>query len=178
VLAANDSNLFTCALRPISSGGRGPASHPSITSPRSCRPASPRGSGQNLIDAVYVENAATAHLLAAERLKAGSPVGGKAYFITNGEPVNCWDWINAILTLAGAEPVAKSISYRARLRRRSRAGRNLETDRPHRRTPPDPLPRRPTRHQHYFNITAARRDLGYEPAISMSAGMERLRGAL
>ena len=60
-----------------------------------------------------VENAAAAHLLAAEKLEPGSPVCGKAYFLTNGEPVNCWDWINEILTLAGVQPVTKSISYRA-----------------------------------------------------------------
>ncbi|MCE9527258.1 MAG: 3-beta hydroxysteroid dehydrogenase, partial [Planctomycetales bacterium] len=131
--------------------------------------------GKNQIDADYVENAAAAHLLAAERLETGSPVCGKAYFITNGEPVNCWDWINEILALAGVPPVAKSISYRAAYA----AGAVLEgiwkltgrTDEP-----------RMTRFlaaqlatSHYFNITAARRDLGYEPAITMVEGMCRLQ---
>jgi 2-alkyl-3-oxoalkanoate reductase len=136
------------------------------------------GDGKNLIDAVYVENAAFAHLLAADKLQPGSPVCGKAYFITNGQPVNCWDWINEILVLSGVPPVTKSISYRAAYA----AGAVLEgiwtltgrTDEP-----------RMTRFlaaqlatSHYFNITAARQDLGYEPAISMAEGMEELRKAL
>ena len=63
------------------------------------------GDGTNLIDMVYVENAAAAHLQAADALSAGSPVAGRAYFISQGEPVNCWDWIDEILALAGLPPV-------------------------------------------------------------------------
>ena len=63
---------------------------------------------QNLIDTVYVENAAAAHLLAADALRPGSPVAGRAYFISQGEPVNCWAWIDEILALAGLPPVRKS----------------------------------------------------------------------
>ena len=54
------------------------------------------GDGTNLIDTVYVENAAAAHLLAADALQPGSPVAGRAYFISQGEPVNCWAWIDEI----------------------------------------------------------------------------------
>jgi nucleoside-diphosphate-sugar epimerase len=32
--------------------------------------------------------------------------------------------------------------------------------------------------EHYFDISAARRDLGYHPGISIEEGMERLRLAL
>jgi nucleoside-diphosphate-sugar epimerase len=127
-----------------------------------------------LIDAVYVENAAAAHLQAADALAAGAPPGGKAYFITNGEPVNCWSWINEILALAALPPVKKRISLKAA----QIAGATLEglwtllgrTDEP-----------RMTRFlaaqlgtSHYFDITAARHDFGYEPAISMAEGMRRL----
>jgi nucleoside-diphosphate-sugar epimerase len=31
---------------------------------------------------------------------------------------------------------------------------------------------------HYFDISAARRDFGYEPRISMAEGMQRLGAAL
>ena len=132
------------------------------------------GDGQNLIDAVYVENAAQAHLLAADKLTPGSPVCGQAYFITNGEPVNCWQWIGEILALAGIPPVTRKVS----LRTAWIGGAVLEglwtvlrrTDEP-----------RMTRFlaaqlatSHYFDISAARRDLGYEPQVSMAAGMQRL----
>ena len=68
------------------------------------------GDGRNLIDTVYVENAAAAHLLAADALQPGSPVAGQPYFISQGEPVNCWAWIDAILALAGLPPVRRSLS--------------------------------------------------------------------
>ena len=70
------------------------------------------GDGKNLVDNVYVENAARAHLLAADALKPGSPAAGRAYFISQGEPVNCWDWLNELVALAGLPPVRKSISFR------------------------------------------------------------------
>ena len=179
VLAANGDDLLTCALRPHLIWGPGDQHLiPRLLARARAGQLRRVGAGTNLIDAVYVENAAAAHLLAADRLQPGSPVCGKAYFITNGQPVNCWNWINEILNLAGVPPVAKSISYRTAYA----AGAVLEgiwqlsgrTDEP-----------RLTRFlaaqlatSHYFNIAAARRDLGYEPAISMAEGMQRLRTAL
>jgi len=136
------------------------------------------GDRTNLIDAVYVENAAAAHLQAADALEPGSPVCGKAYFITNGEPVNCWTWIDEILALANLPPVKKGISTRGAYM----AGAALEglwtllrrTDEP-----------RMTRFlalqlgtSHWFDISAARRDFGYEPKITMAEGMRRLAAAL
>lgn len=179
VLAANGNDLLTCALRPHLIWGPGDQHLiPRLLARARAGQLRRVGDGKNLIDAVYVENAATAHLLAADRLQPGSPVCGKAYFITNGQPVNCWDWINEILATAGVAPVTKSVSYRAAYA----AGAVLEgiwkltgrTDEP-----------RMTRFlaaqlatSHYFNITAAGRDLGYEPAISMAAGMQSLKAVL
>ena len=176
VLAASGGDLLTCALRPHLIWGPGDQHLiPRLLARARAGQLRRVGDGKNVIDAVFVENAAAAHLLAADRLQPESSVCGKAYFITNGEPVNCWNWINEILTLAGVEPVTKSVSYRAAYA----AGAVLEgiwkltgrTDEP-----------RMTRFlaaqlatSHYFNITAARRDLGYEPAISMAEGMQRLR---
>ena len=44
------------------------------------------------------------------RLQPGSPVAGRAYFISQGEPVNCWQWIDEMLALGDLPPVTKSIS--------------------------------------------------------------------
>src|SRR5690606_24215096 len=71
------------------------------------------GDGRNRIDIVYVENAAEAHLQAADALRPGSSVAGSAYFISQGEPVNCWQWIDEVLALAGLPPVKKAISAAA-----------------------------------------------------------------
>jgi nucleoside-diphosphate-sugar epimerase len=179
VLAANSEELLTCALRPHLIWGPGDQHLiPRLLARARAGQLRRVGAGKNVMDAVYVENAAAAHLLAADKLDLGSPVCGKPYFITNGEPVNCWDWINEILSLAGVPRVTQSISYRAAYA----AGAVLEsiwtltgrTDEP-----------RMTRFlaaqlatSHYFNITAACRDLGYEPRIEMAEGMQRLRGAL
>src|SRR5205085_5140396 len=69
------------------------------------------GDGTNKVDVTYVDNAAAAHLLAADRLTPGSPVAGKAYFISQGEPVLVWPFINRILALAGLPAVTRRIRF-------------------------------------------------------------------
>jgi nucleoside-diphosphate-sugar epimerase len=114
VLAANGRDgLLTCSLRPhLIWGPRDPHLIPRLMD-RARRGRLVRiGRGANVIDAVYVENAARAHLQAADRLQPGSPACGRAYFISNGEPVNCWEWINQILALAGLPRVQRGVSLR------------------------------------------------------------------
>jgi nucleoside-diphosphate-sugar epimerase len=175
VLEANSPELLTCALRPhLIWGPRDQHLIPRLLERARSGQLRYVGDRTNLIDAVYVENAAAAHLQAADALEAGSPVCGKAYFITNDEPVNCWKWIDEILSLANLPPVKKGISTRGAYV----AGAVLEglwtllrrTDEP-----------RMTRFlalqlgtSHWFNIAAAKRDFGYEPKISMAEGMRRL----
>ncbi|MEE9603256.1 MAG: 3-beta hydroxysteroid dehydrogenase, partial [Thermoguttaceae bacterium] len=107
-------------------------------------------------------------------LKKGSPVAGQAYFISQGEPVNCWDWINEILSLAGIPPVEKSISLSAAWR----IGFVLETFWKLLRLKSEPPMTRFLAAQlatsHYFDISRARADFGYQPAISTAEGMRRL----
>ncbi|QDU30365.1 3 beta-hydroxysteroid dehydrogenase/Delta 5--_4-isomerase [Anatilimnocola aggregata] len=178
VLDANSPELMTCALRPhLIWGPRDQHLIPRLLERARSGKLRYVGDRTNLIDAVYVENAAAAHLQAADALQPGSPVGGKAYFITNDEPVNCWNWIDELLALAGLPPVKKGISTRGAYL----AGTMLEglwtllrrTDEP-----------RMTRFlalqlgtSHYFNIAAAKRDFGYEPKISMAEGMRRLKAS-
>jgi 2-alkyl-3-oxoalkanoate reductase len=167
--------LSTCALRPhLIWGPRDQHLIPRLLDRARRGQLRQVGDGKNLIDATYVENAAAAHLLAADALRPGSPVCGRSYYISNGEPVNCWQWINEILALAGLPPVTRRISRQAAYT----AGAVLEglwtalgrTDEP-----------RMTRFlaaqlatSHYFDISAARRDFGYEPRVSMAEGMRRL----
>ena len=66
------------------------------------------GDGSNVVDTVHVVNAAAAHLDAVDALaKTPEKSGGKAYFIAQDEPVNCWDWIRDICSL-GRVPAAKA----------------------------------------------------------------------
>ncbi|MEM1305494.1 MAG: NAD-dependent epimerase/dehydratase family protein, partial [Planctomycetota bacterium] len=134
------------------------------------------GDGANRVDMVYVENAADAHLQAADALAdRDSPVAGRAYYLSQGEPVNCWRWIDELLALAGLPPVDKSISATAAYR----IGWLLESahwwTRQWKREP------RMTRFvarslstDHWFDIAAARRDFGYQPRVSTEEGMQQL----
>jgi nucleoside-diphosphate-sugar epimerase len=127
---------------------------------------------------VYVENAAAVHLQAADALQAGSPACGQAYFISQGEPVNCWDWIDEILELAGLPAIQRSISFSSAWR----VGRAMELvyEALHIKSEP-----RMTRFlaaqlakDHFFDISRARDDLGYSPQISTAEGMRRLAAEL
>ena len=180
VLAANrPGQLLTCALRPhLIWGPRDRHLIPRLLDRARSGRLRRVGAGENLIDTVYVENAATAHLQAAAALTADSPVAGRAYFISQGEPVNCWSWIDEILALAGLPSVNKSISLRAAWRLGAIC-ESVYTLLPVQREPPM------TRFlaaqlatSHWFDITRAREDFGYRPEISTAEGMRRLRVAL
>ena len=127
---------------------------------------------------VYVENAAEAHLQAADAMTPGSPVNGRAYFISQGEPVNCWQWIDEILALAGLPPVGKSISLSAAWK----LGTVFETVYKLLRLKAEPPMTRFLAAQlatsHYFDVGRAREDFGYNPQISTDEGMRRLAAEL
>ncbi len=136
------------------------------------------GDGRNQIDMVYVETAAAAHLQAADALGDGGSAGGRAYFISQGEPVNCWDWINEILHLANIPPITRGISFRMAWR----IGAAMEAvyGAFHLRGEP-----RMTRFlaaqlakDHYFDIRRAREDFAYSPQIPTAEGMRRLAADL
>ena len=176
VLSANgQGGLLTCSLRPhLIWGPRDRHLIPRLLQRAGNGQLRRVGDGTNLIDIVYVENAAQAHLQAADALEPGSPVGGRAYFISQGEPVNCWQWINEILTLADVSPVTKSISFAAAWR----MGAVLETVCRVCRVTSEPrmtrfLAAQLAKH-HYFDIRRAKSDFGYSPQIATAEGMRRL----
>ena len=115
---------------------------------------------------------------AADALEPGSPVGGRAYFISQGEPVNCWQWINEILAIAEIAPVTKSISFPAAWR----IGSVLEVAHRLLRLTSEPRMTRFLASQlakhHYFDIRRAQADFGYFPQISTAEGMRRLAADL
>lgn len=179
VLAANDAQLATVSLRPHLIWGAGD-NHllPRLVARANAGLLRRIGSRQNLIDTIHVDNAADAHLLAAERLHPGSGIAGKVYFISQDEPVPMWDMVNKLLAAAGVAPVSRAVPvWLAML-----LARGFEAV--HRLTNNPQEPRltrfvvRELSTAHWFDISAARRDLGYVPRISIAAGLEQLRVAL
>lgn len=175
VLEANGSGLLSCAIRPhLIWGPRDRHLIPRLLARARAGRLRRVGEGRNLIDMTYVENAAGAHLLAADALTPGSPAAGRAYFLSQGEPVNCWQWIDEILALAGLPAVRKSISASAAYR----LGWALESVyRAFGLRAEPPMTRflaLQLSTSHYFDIRRAKEDLGYQPRISTEEGMRRL----
>ncbi|MEK6238046.1 MAG: NAD-dependent epimerase/dehydratase family protein [Planctomycetales bacterium] len=173
--APKSGKLWTCALRPhLIWGPRDGHLVPRMIDRAKSGRLRVVGDGQNLVDTVYVENAAQAHRAAADRLTEGSPVCGQAYFISQGEPVNCWAWINDVVVMAGLPPLTKRISARAAYV----AGGMLEAI--HTVLPflGEPQMTRFVAAQlstsHYFDLSKAEADLDYRPQVSIAEGMQRL----
>jgi 2-alkyl-3-oxoalkanoate reductase len=175
VLAANGPELATVALRPHLIWGPGdPHLIPRLVARAKAGRLRQVGDGTNRVDVTYIDNAAAAHLLAADRLAPGSPIAGRAYFISQGEPVALWPFINRVLELAGAPAVTRRVPARVTYA----AGAILEAIHNLLRIESEPRMTRFLAQQlstsHWFDISAARRDLGYEPVVSTEEGLRRL----
>lgn len=175
VLAANCGSLATVALRPHLIWGPGD-NHlvPRIIARARSGRLRRIGNRVCLVDSTYIDNAADAHRIACDRLTPNSPIGGKAYFIANGEPLPLWDLIDKILATAGLPPITKSVP-RQLASLAAIACEGLYTLMGRREEPPM------TRFlvnqlstAHWFNLSAARRDLGYDPQVSIEEGLKRL----
>lgn len=175
VLAANDEALATVALRPHLIWGPGD-NHlvPRILARGRAGKLRQIGRGDTRIDSVYIDNAAEAHLLAADRLAPGSPVAGKVYFISNGEPLPTWELVNRILAAGGVPPVTRRVPASAAYA----VGWLLETVYallwPEAEPPLTRFVARELATSHWFDLSAARRDLGYQPRVSIDEGLRRL----
>ncbi len=177
VRTAADVSLRTISLRPHLIWGPGdPHLVPRILE----RAARLRriGDGRNLVDTTYIDNAAHAHLLAAECLAQRPSLSGRVYFIANGEPMPLWEMIDAILAAGGKRPVKKQISSSAA----RRLGGILEWLYRSLRIRSEPPMTRFVAAElatsHYFDLSAARCDLGYRPLVTVAEGLRRLAESL
>lgn len=172
VCAANEEGkLHTIALRPHLIFG--PGDHhlvPTILGRARAGMLMQVGSGKNVSDFTFIEDCTRAHLLAAEALDLNPACRGRIYFITQGEPIPMWDWINQVLSFHDLPPVQRRVPtflarrfaalseavWRLGLTREPRLTRflvsQMSTD-------------------HYFSIAAAGRDLDFHPRYSMAEAM-------
>lgn len=179
VLQANSPTLATVALRPHLIWGPGD-NHllPRLIARAKAGQLRRIGTQHKLVDTVFIENAADAHLLAANALAPGAACTGKAYFISNGEPVPLWDMVNRMLAAAGLPPVTRTVPAGLAM--------FLATcfEAAHKLTANSNEPRltrflvREMTTAHWFNIAAAKRDFGYTPRVTTEEGLRRLAAHL
>ena len=176
VLAANDGSLGTVALRPHLIWGPGdPHLIPRVLAKAKAGKLRRIGTRPVTVDVTYVDNAADAHLNAADRI---ADCAGKAYFISNGEPILLWDFLNRILADAGLPPVTRSIPTGFA----KPAAFALEKFYRLLRLSAEPPTTRFVVSQlstsHWYDISAAKRDLGYSPQVSVEEGLRKLATSL
>lgn len=176
VLKMNDGSSFlTCAIRPHLIWGPGdPHLFPRVIQKGKEGKLRIVGEGENLVDIVYVENAALAHVQAFEHLNPGSRVCGQAYFVGQERPVKLWDFINQVLGHVKVEPVVRSIDVDTAYRLGwilEKVFKFLGIQKPE-----PPMTRFVALNlgkSHYFSHEKAKRDFGYTPRISIEEGLNR-----
>lgn len=181
VLAANGragkggKALHTCALRPHLIFGPGDEHlMPRLIARAKAGRLRIIGDGENEVDWTYVDNVAHAHLLAADALLSSEKKpAGKPYFITNGEPVKAWPWFNEILEALGLPRLTRKVplgvarfvgkTFDATWRAFGLRGEPPLTE----------FAAVQVATSHTFRLENARRDLGYEPVVSLKEGLAR-----
>lgn len=171
-LAANSEKLQVVALRPHLIFGPGdPHLLPRVVESVKAGRLRIVGDGSAKVDVSYVGNVADAHLDAFDALERGKGAG-QAYFISQGEPVDLWSWLNSILEGLGQPPLTQKIPLPLAygigalcegawkvLRRR--------TDPPITRFVAVELAK-----DHYFDIRKAQHVLGYQPRVPMNEALK------
>lgn len=174
VMAAADEEFKTVVLRPhLIWGPEDNHLVPRIiTRANSLRQV---GDGKNRVDTIYVDNAARAHVLAMEALEKNPAVSGRVYFISDDDPIGLWEMVNRILDAGGKPPLTRSISPGAAYL----IGAVLEWAYRTFGISGEPKMTRFVARElataHWFDISAAKRDLGYSAEISIDEGMKRLK---
>lgn len=174
ILKADSHDLRTLALRPHLVYGRGD-NHllPGIISRAKTGRLRRIGDCENLVDVSYIDNVVAAHINAARAMLNRSEVTGKAYFITNGEPVLLWDFLDMILEAEGLEPLKKRVpAWTAiMISHIAEAFHRISLNEKETLTPfiVSELIR-----SHWFNISKARNYLNYNPVISNIEGLRRM----
>jgi nucleoside-diphosphate-sugar epimerase len=177
VIKANGPDLITCSLRPHLVWGPGdPHFLPRLFNRQRKGLLRLLGHEQYRVDTTYVDNAANAHLQALKAMLTNpSSIAGKAYFLSQDEPITIEAFINLLLHTGGLPPVSKTMNPRIAIF----AGwlfQNLYKLFSINSEPPlTVFLAKQLSSSHWYDISAAKRDFGYTPAISIDEGMKRLK---
>ncbi|WP_022940756.1 2-alkyl-3-oxoalkanoate reductase [Psychromonas hadalis] len=180
ILNSNSESLKTVALRPHLIWGPGDRHLvPRVLERAKVGRLKLVGKTDKLVDTIYIDNAVYAHLLAAVELTQDKPkCAGKAYFLSNDEPILMAEMLNKILACQNLPAVTKRVPAPLAYA----VGTLLEWIYLALRKQDEPIMTRFVAKQlstsHYFNISAAKNDLGYSALINIEQGMRRLKCSL
>jgi nucleoside-diphosphate-sugar epimerase len=180
ILESNSDSLKTVALRPHLIWGPGDRHLvPRVLARAKANKLKLVGKIDKLVDTIYIDNAVYAHLLAAVELNnPATKCAGKAYFLSNDEPIFMADMLNKILACQNLPAVTKRVPATLAYA----VGTLLEWAYLALRKKDEPIMTRFVAKQlstaHYFNINAAKQDFNYAPLINIEQGMQRLKASL
>lgn len=176
VLAANGkSGLFTAAIRP--GGIYGPGERNTLIGPlmKALKQGAPLvffGNGATRMDYTYIDNLVDAEIRAAERLVDGSPVCGKAYFVTDDTPINTGQFSHTLVKDMGLD--ARTIRIPGLVARALATASERVFQVFGRPKPPVSIVDVDLCvNDSYFSIERARQDLGYQPLVDTREGLRR-----
>ena len=172
VIAANDESLRTIALRPHLIFGPGDTNLiPAIIERARQGKLVKIGSGNNKVDFCFIEDCVDAHLAALTSLMNNPATYGKKYFISQGEPMKLWEFVNLVLASVGLKPITKSAPKWLALKLASIFEMVALVTKKEPRFTRFLVSEMST--DHYFSIAAARRDLAFNPQYSMAQALEK-----
>lgn len=123
-----------------------------------------------LSDFTYVGNLVDALLLADQKLTPDSPVGGQAYFVTNGEPMPFFEFVQRVLKELGLPRIVGAVPYPLAYAVAA-VKEGIDTLLGGTLNAEDGMSRFAVKYMvrhHYFDIRKAERDLGYAPRVSLN----------
>jgi len=133
------------------------------------------GNREKLSDFTYIDNLVDAVIAAEARLTPEHALSGNAYFVTNGEPVAFFDFIEKLIVTMGYAPIRKKVPYWLAYSAAAVA-EAVDTLRGGALNTENGLSRFAVNYMmthHYFDIARARRDLDWEPRVSLEEGIRR-----
>ena len=175
VLAAASTALRTVALRPHFIWGPGDRHLlPRLVARAKAGRLRQIGRRDVLTDTIYIDSCVDAHLRAADALVAGSTPSGRPYFVSDDAPLGVWTMARRMLAAVGGGTVGPSVPAWGAYA----IGATLEAGHAVLGLEREPLLTRfavsELSHAQWFDIRAAKRDLGYGPRVTVDEGLRRL----
>lgn len=176
VLKESDDELRTCAIRPHIIFGPGDTRFLPAILDRAKAGKLRFGVGREhkLSDFTYIDNLIDGLLRADDHLKGDDPVAaGKAYFVTNGEPMQFFGFVGKVLERLDLPPIITNMPY-GLVYAIATVSEKIDELRGRPVGFENGMSRFAVRYMcthHYFSIERARKELGYTPKVDLDEGI-------